>query len=435
MNQPKNIQQISAILATSFLALALAACGGDSGNNNGGGDGPGDQPVAPTTTAPAPPVEVVNGTVPADAAAQMAALAEPLFPLAMAEADSAVNPAYSPLSVYLALAMTANGASGQSAEEFAQLLGGTREQVNALAAGVMTEYVTTDDGPILSVANSLWLDNQFTVDPAFEQSARALYRAEVASLDLVTEGKDRINAWVDEKTNHLIEQIVEQVSEYAVAFLVNALYFKGQWQTQFEEYATADQPFTLLDGTKVQVPTMFLSGLYAQYFKSEDGEGILLPYEGGRFGMLLVMPATGVDQVTWDGQRLVNWLGQTEGFEGIDLYLPKWESELSASLIDPLKSLGLKAPFEPSGDLAGIGSADGVDLVISEVAHKTVVKVDEAGTEAAAVTSIEIDAAAAPAPVEPVIVRFDQPFVFAIMDLNTDLPLFLGQVTDPLAAP
>jgi len=404
------------------------ACGG-SGELIGGAE----QTGSTTKEAePSGPVEVVTGQVPADAAKQMAALAEPLFPLAVEAGDESANPAYSPLSVYLALAMTANGASGVSADQFAALLGGSPDQVNALAAGIMTEYITTGEGPILSLANSLWLDDSFTVNPDFEQQTRAIFRAEVATLDLQTEGKERINQWVDQKTNNLIDQIIERVSEYAVAFLVNALYFKGEWATQFEDYATSNSSFTLADGTDVSVPTMYADDLYVPYFNSEIGEGIVLPYVGDRFGMLLVMPADGVDQVTWDGNQLATWLAAGEQFGGIDLYLPKWESEFSVTLNQPLKDLGLVAPFGIGGDLAGIGTAAaGAGLAISQVAHKTVVKVDEAGTEAAAVTSVGIDAMSAP--LEPVIVRFDRPFVYAIVDLDTGVPLFLGQVNNPAA--
>jgi len=377
---------------------------------------------------------VVTGQVPADAAAQMAHLSEPMFPLAKAGADQAVNPAYSPLSVYLALGLTASGASGQSAQEFAALLGGDPDKVNQLAAGVMTEYVTTGDGPTLAVANSLWLDLIFTVNPDFEQVAKAVFRAEATSLDLQAEGKDRINAWVEQMTNGLIEQIIQQVPVDAVAYLVNALYFKGTWATPFVSELTKDQSFTLADGSTVQVPTMMASGLDADYFKNEAGEGIILPYEGGRFGMVLTMPNDGVDQITWDGTQVVGWLGEAKPHAGIELYLPKWESELTADLTEPLQSLGLVAPFSGSDDFAGLGTtADNEPIYISEVAHKAVVKVDEYGTEAAAVTSVGMVREAAPT--EPIMVHFNQPFAFALVDLTTGLPLFLGQVDNPLDKP
>lgn len=437
ISQKTRIAASTTVLAV-VLGAALVACGSNDPIGTVGGTGQAGGEVteteAPTPTASEEPVQVVTGQVPADAAAQMAALSEPLFPLAVAGADQAVNPAYSPLSVYLALGLVANGASGQSAQQFADLLGGDTDKVNALAAGVMTEYITTGDGPTLAVANSLWLDNAFTVNPDYSVAARAVFRAEVATLNLQTEGQERINAWVEQMTNGLIEQIVEQVPPGALAYLVNALYFKGAWAEEFIPELTDNQSFTLADGTVVQVPTMLATDLYASYFKTEAGEGIVLPYKGGRFGMLMVMPAAGVDQVSWDGTQVAAWLAATEGYAGIELYLPKWESELAVDLTDSLKSLGLVAPFEGSGeDLVGIGTAGGRAGQITEVAHKAVVKVDEFGTEAAATTSAGM-AMAAP-PTEPVMVHFNRPFVFALVDRDTGLPLFLGQVDNPLLTP
>ena len=426
--------KVGTLVLVGALVATLTACGGNGGDDPGG-TGKAEE-TATTTAEPTPTndpdeVQVVTGQVPADAASQMAALAEPLFPLAVESAEQPVNPAYSPLSVYLALGLVANGASGQSAEEFAALLGGDLDKVNQLAAGVMTEYVTTSDGPTLAVANSLWLNLNFTVDPGFEETAKAVFRAEATSLDLQAEGKERINTWVAEKTNDLIQAIIDEVNDQAVAYLVNALYFKGTWKEQFSEGATQDQSFTLADGTTVQVPTMVVTDLYAPYFKTDAGEGIILPYEGGRFAMALYMPAGGLDQISWNGQEIASWLATAEDVDGIDLYLPKWESNLSVKLNEPLQALGLVTPFTGgANDLVGIGTTNsGQPIFVSEVAHKTVVKVDEFGTEAAAVTSIGMDAMAAP--VEPIQVHFDRPFAYAIVDLDTGLPLFIGQVDNP----
>ncbi|MCL2803386.1 MAG: serpin family protein [Micrococcales bacterium] len=378
---------------------------------------------------------MVKGPLPTNSGQQMAQLSEPLFPLVLAAADpSPANPSYSPVSVYLALALTGNGARGNTASQFEQLLGGGIEQINEIATGMMTEYVTAADGPTLSVANSIWLNTGFELDPAFFETARSVFRTEPTVLDLQAEGKDKINAWVYDKTNHLIQQIVDRVTPDAVAFLVNALYFKGAWVTPFDEAATTDEPFALLDGSTVQAPTMVASDLALPYFKSDSGEGLVLPYEGGRFAMLLVMPAGGPGNVAWDGQAIASWLTAAQERDGVELHLPKWESETSAKLAGPLMDLGLIDAFTDAADLTGLGqAAPDAPLVISEVAHKAVVKVDEAGTEAAAATSVGVRAGAALPGAEPVVVRFDKPYVFAIVDLDSGVPLFLGQVTNPTA--
>jgi len=432
-------------VATPLSFLAARHLGGTPGSL------PASQP--PSTSAPATPepVQLVTGTIPIGAAAQMAALSEPLFPLVIAAAESPVNPAYSPLSVYLALALTANGASGEAADQFAALLGGSREQVNQLAAGMMTEYVTTGGGPTLAVANSLWLDNQFAVNPDFEREAQAIFRSEVVNLDLATAGADRINAWVAQKTNQLIKQIVTEIPPNTLACLVNALYFKGAWLEPFMPLDTEDRPFTLADGTVVQVPTMY-GHISVESFFTETADGVILPYVGERFGMVVALPKGGVDQITWDGttwnatsqggllptggvdqiawdgNQIASWLAAASTEHGtMNVYLPKWESKLAAELTEPLQQLGLTEPFNPSTNtLAGIGEPAGF---ISEVAHGAVVKVDEKGTEAAAATQVIINQSMGSD------IYFDRPFVYAIVDLRNGLPLFIGQVDNPLVTP
>ena len=397
------------------------------------GGGSAGQPVAavsPTTpaTTPAPEsVQLVIGTVPKDAGAQVAALAEPLFPLVVAAADSATNPAYSPLSVYLTLGLVANGASGQAAEQLDALLGGPVDVVNKLAAGVMTEYVNTNAGPKLVVANSLWLADWVTVNPAFANQAQAIFRAEVTSLDLVNQGKEQINQWVAQKTNQLIDEIVGDLQPDTIACLVNALYFKAAWQLPFSLKDTENRPFTLADGTVVEVPTMY-GHHWVEAFSTDTADGVVLPYAGERFGMVVALPAEGVDQISWDGSQIASWLAAADTEHGvINVYMPKWESQLSADLVEPLEQLGLTEPFDPATyDLAGITEPGGF---ISEVAHKAVVKVDERGTEASAATNANMLLSMGSD------IRFDRPFVYAIVDLETGLPLFLGQVNNPLAIP
>ena len=166
------------------------------------------------------------------------------------------------------------------------------------------------------------------------------------------------------------------------------------------------------------------------YGKAVGPEGVVLPYLGKRFGMLLVMPAGGVDKVSWDGTNLATWLGAAKEHNEMQVNLPKWESNLAADLTGPLQQLGLVTPFVAgTSDLAGIGTVDGASPCVSGVQHKAVVKVDETGTEAAAVTSVGIVAMAA---VHFTEVSFNRPFVFALVDLWTGVPLFLGQVNNPL---
>ena len=249
----------------------------------------------------------------------------------------------------------------------------------------------------------------------------------MTSLPLATQGKEKINAWVSQNTNQLIEEIVGDVSPESLACLVNALYFKGSWLLPFALNDTEDLPFTLADGTIVEVPTMY-GHHHVEAFSTDTASGVVLPYVGERFGMVVTLPTGGVDQITWDGSQIASWLAAANTDNGtINVYLPKWESELAADLIEPLGQLGLTGPFHPgTADLSGISEPSGW---IGEMTHKAVVKVDERGTEAAASSSAIMLASMGSD------IFFDRPFVYAIVDLDSGIPLFIGQVDDPRATP
>jgi serpin B len=423
-------------LGLAFGLALLTACATGA---NPGGDGTASGTAKGTDAgSPAPaPVKVKEAEMPSDAGSKLATFAEKLYPgylEAAAGAGTAANQVYSPLSVYLALAMTANGAKGETAAQFMELLqADDLEAVNGLAAGVMSDYAKLGKEVALSVANSAWLDDQFEIDPAFEQTAKSVYRAEAVNLDL--QGKDapdRINQWIDQKTNHLIDKMVGQISPETVSMLVNALYFKGDWVKPFLEEDTKPAKFTTAAGQQVEAPTMSGRSQAAKFFQGDGATGVVLPYAGNRFGMLMVMPDAALDQLTWDGRQLSTWVGRLQ--EGqVKVVMPKWEASTAVvPLVETLKTLGLTLPFGDQADLSGLAVAEKGPQNISGVDHKAVVKVNEDGTEAAAATVVSIDTMALPP--EPVTLTFDRPFVYAIMDMDAGIPLFLGQVTDPTAA-
>jgi serpin B len=258
--------------------------------------------------------------------------------------------------------------------------------------------------------------------------------ARVTNLDFSRpDAADTINGWVKQQTKGKIEEIVDSpISADKVMFLINALYFKGQWATQFDPKMTHDAPFTLQDGSTINVPTMTRNGEFEM--KSGDGyRAVRLPCGNGRFSMVVFVPAQGSDVYALAARLTPDtWRAMTTGFakRTLPLTMPKFTLEYEITLNDGLKALGMEEAFDP-------GSADFTVMVdpkwlgperayISEVKHKTFVEVNEEGTEAAAATSVGISVTSAPLPF-----AVDRPFLAAILDSATDTVLFLGLVLDP----
>jgi serpin B len=343
----------------------------------------------------------------------------------------------SPSSVAVALAMTHNGAKEETRRAMAKALRINELSMDAVnqAARAWTQAVSAPAVKVeVAIANSIWVREGVPVLPEFTQRVEGSYQAKVAHLDFGrTEAANTINAWVKEKTRDKIKDIVKPpISSDTIMFLINALYFKGQWAAKFDAQQTRDAPFTLLDGTLVQVPMMSRTGDYE--VKTSDGfQAVRLPYGDGRFSMYVFVPSKGSNVYSL-AERFSpeTWRDWTSGFQKreIPLRMPKFTIEYEVTLNGALKALGMEEAFDPARanfqgmvDPAWLG---GRRAYINEVKHKTFVEVNEEGTEAAAVTSVGIAVTSAPPPF-----AVDRPFLAAIHDGATDTVLFFGLVVDP----
>jgi serpin B len=363
---------------------------------------------------------------------------ERLFPLLQEANPDQVNPVYSPLSVYLALAMAAEGARGNTAEQFADLLEADQATVNQAAGALLADYAEPGDpnwpNSTINLANSVWIDQGFPVEPNYLAAMEEFYDSQAVEADLQLPATvDQINQWVSDQTKGLIDQIMEpRDTNDVVLCLINALYFKGTWATPAFPENTAPTDFASPSGT-VQAETMTFKDTSGSYLLLDDGtEGAVMPYNTGRFAMLAVMPAGGPAAVNWDGATLASWLEAAQSKDRVlTVKLPKWEvNSGTLDLIPILRAAGLTDAFDDTvADFSGISPGA---PVIDQVKHRAVIKVDENGTEAAAVTevafleSMPMD--------EPVTVNFDRPFIYSIIDTETGLPLFIGLINDPTAA-
>ena len=348
--------------------------------------------------------------------------------------EPGVNTLLSPLSVALALSMTANGAAGDTLAEFEALLGADVDTVNANAASLLAEYRDLGGSTVSNLADSLWLDDSLEANELFLSRCTAFYGAGRYQADLATEQTRRaVNGWVEENTGGMIPEILTEVpAEDAALLLVNALYLKNTWEHEFDPNSTREDSFYAADGTGTV--TDFLSNgiRQEQYFRTEDAAGVVLPYDDGRLAFAAVLPDGDLD--AWleslDGGTFPALIGAAEDTRLL-LRLPKFEAEWGGELADALAALGLDTAFDPArADFSGLGTTESGPLFIDSVLHRAKIQVDEEGTEAAASTVV-MAPAGAPEPVDYEELILDRPFCYAIVDLERGVPLFLGTFERP----
>lgn len=339
----------------------------------------------------------------------------------------------SPLSVSMALGMAMNGTAGETQQEIREALGFGNmplADANQSYRSLIDMLRGLDDRVDFRLANSIWYEQTFPVEPGFLEITTDYFDAEVAAVDFRDPGTvDEINAWVDDATAGKIERILDVIPGDAVMYLINAIYFKGDWTTTFEAKNTHDAPFAALGG-QVTVPMMQKDDSIA-YANVNGTQIIELPYGGEAFAMSVVLPPPGTDINTfianltpqqWDALH-----GAMRG-HNVRLYFPKFKLESEVQLKNALRALGINLAFSGGlGDFSPMSSTMGDRLEISRVKHKTYVDVDERGTEAAAVTAVEVVAVCACGP-QLVEFRADRPFVFAIRERLTGTILFVGKV-------
>lgn len=337
----------------------------------------------------------------------------------------------SPFSVSVALAMTLNGAAGETENAMIntlQLQSIESEVINPNYELLQSILQTSDPKVSLTIANSLWTKEGFSFNPAFLQQNSHYYNAEISSLNFDDPNSvETVNQWVNTNTNGNIPRILEEISSDEVLFIINAIHFKGGWQTEFDPAKTRDEMFNLSDGTTKQVPMMVRDDNYPSYF-GESFQAVSLPYGDGNISMYIFLPHPDSELNTFlDSLNTENWEQWVSQFreQKIWVQIPKFRLEYGTDLSDVLKALGMNVAFEKyQADFSRMSSDS--DLYVSRVDHKAVVEVNEEGTEAAAVTNVGIAVTSLP----PQFIA-DRPFFFAIRDNETNSVLFMGTVVDP----
>ncbi len=342
----------------------------------------------------------------------------------------------SPLSVAIALGMTYNGAAGETKsafEETLRLSGFSKHEINKIHGELIKHLLSVDPAITMEIANSIWLSHIFSLQQEFADTNRYYYDAEINSLDFNDPGSvGIINNWVSENTQQKIPVILEEIPPMVAMYLINAIYYYGTWKFEFDEEDNMPIDFSYADGSAGEVAGMRQQEEFLYY--SNDSLRIAeLPYGNDNYAMMILIPQPGYDVSDISAEMNINnwsrWIKNLQKAE-LKIHMPKFKFEYSALLNDALKNLGLGIAFGDYADLS-LMVEESADLFLSRVLHKTFVDVNEKGTEAAAVTAVEVSfTSVGPGDnVIPFIV--DKPFLFAIREKTSNALVFMGKVGRP----
>lgn len=345
--------------------------------------------------------------------------------------DDSKNSLISPLSVMLALSMTANGAKGETLAQTESLLGGDipMETLNEYLYSYINA-LPSEKTAKLNVANSIWFrDNGFTAENTFLQKNADYYGAAVYKSAFDVKTLRDINNWVKKNTDGMIEKIIDDLDPDAVMYLINTVLFDAEWENIYKKDEVRDGTFTALDGTKRTASMMYS----AEHLYLDDGKaiGFIKPYRNG-YSFVALLPNGDIslsDYVaSMTGKSFVDTIKNAKDIP-VETAIPKFSYDYDNEMSGALKALGMTLPFDSTkADFSALGSSDSGNIFISRVLHKAYIAVDEKGTKAGAATAADIKVTSDIGGLYSV--TLDRPFVYAVIDDAYGLPVFIGAVTD-----
>lgn len=353
----------------------------------------------------------------------------------------------SPYSIDSAVGMTEFGASDKTLDEMEQIVNGNAdvyEMANYLKA--IGDNMANQDDVEWNIANSIWMNDRddVSLNDRFLQDVKSFYNAEINVLPFNLEAKDQINNWVNTQTHEMIPEIIDNIPPAAICYLINAVAFEGKWENEYEDSAVLeDMDFTNADGSISKV-TMLRSE-EDSCFEYEGSLAFARPYAGGNYYFVGIVP--GNDGTTSKDMSVEEYIQKIadsdESFSKaflsrdysneVQVLIPEFEMDYEAKLAETYMDMGMTTPFDESAaNFQQMFDADGVhQFWIDDIIHKTHIEVDREGTKAAAATAVVMfEAAAMPMQEEPKKVYLDQPFVYAIVDGETGMPLFAGYINN-----
>jgi serpin B len=352
---------------------------------------------------------------------------------------------YSPHSISIALAMTYAGARGETEQQMADTLHFTlpQDQLHPAFNWLDLELASRGadakgkDGESfqLNIVNATWGQKGYEFLPEYLDTLAINYGSGLQLMNFRGDPENSrvtINDWVSSQTNERIKNLIPPglITADTRLVLTNAIYFNAAWAEAFDEEATTDGSFFLLDGSEITVPLMAQTTSLG-YAKGEGYQAVELPYDGGELTMVILLPDEGTFEAFEDSldAKQIAAITDDVAYTEVVLTMPKFKTESEFSLSNTLSAMGMPIAFTTNADFSGMDGT--TDLYISDVVHKAFVDVTESGTEAAAATGVIVEAESAPEPEPPLVVTVDRPFVFFIRDIETGTILFVGRVMDP----
>lgn len=343
----------------------------------------------------------------------------------------------SPISVLYALAMTANGADGETLNQMETLFGMDINTVNNYLHSTVS-VLPSDDGYTIDLANSVWIkddEDDFVVNEDFLKAVKSYYDAGIFKEPFDEHTLMAINNWVVQKTNGQIQDILDKIDSDAVMYLVNAINFEADWDSIYEKHQVRDGEFTKADGT-VQTVEFMYSDEHG-YLEDENTTGFVKFYKDYKYAFVALLPDENIsiDEyiASLNGDKLAQLLASKSG-KMVVTSMPKFETTFDIEMSEILKTLGMTDAFDSRvADFSRMGAAqqEGENLCVNRVIHKAFIRVAEKGTQAGAATVVEMITEGAMAVTEkPKEVYLDRPFVYMVIDCSNNLPLFIGAVTE-----
>jgi serpin B len=350
--------------------------------------------------------------------------------------ESNQNLMLSPLSASTALTMLLNGCGGETYNQLKETLkypdDMTISEINDAYKSLVKQLLAADSKVSLTLANAIFYHQDFSVKPTYINAMSTNFSAHIKGLDFSNPSAlTTINKWASDNTNGKIPVVLNEISAAAVMFLMNALYFKGNWSYKFDKSQTSNRTFYLDNGTTVNTPTM-TGDVGVKFVIKNNLIALELPYGRTNFTMVVIMPNSNFtgfiptfNYAEW--LSITSYIDDIEDYSKSIVYMPRFKFSYEKYLTDQLKSMGMIDAFDPiSANLTGISDAS---IFVSFVKQNTFVEVNEEGTEAAAVTTIGFEYTSGPS---QLVVSIDKPFVFAIRERTTNTLMFIGQITNPL---
>ncbi|MFH0875557.1 MAG: serpin family protein [archaeon] len=359
---------------------------------------------------------------------------------------------YSPYSISAALAMTYEGAKGQTADEIKSVFDFPGNSALRPNFAAIYNNINKKNKPYkLNTGNALWAQQDYKFLDQYISAVENYYGGKAANLDFIKESeksRQTINAFIEEQTNNRIKDLIPTgvLDSMTRLVITNAIYFKGSWELEFDKSDTREQDFKVTQSEIVKTQMMHMNPEKARfnYAELENLQILELPYKGGEISVLILLPKQGeeyypetektivsdytLEDIDLSLEKLNEYKSQMSETGLSAIYLPKFEFDTKYFMKETLSSLGMPTAFLGNADFSGM---DGTKtLFISEVIHQAFVKVDEEGTQAAAATAVIMTKSSA-GPSQRKIFRADHPFIFIIQEKNTGNILFIGRVTDP----